>query len=232
VNGDDVSICDGTRDELSELALGILTGEERARVLAHLEGCERCANELAELAVVADRLMVEGPTAEPSAGFELRVLERIQGEPRRLSLMSRRGTRIGMALAAAAVALVAAFVSGRSIATTGPSRTVTNAIAPATEPNLHVAELTSAGHVRGDVYAFGTSGSWMLMTVQGMPAGSEVICEVTTASGKTVQLGSFWITSSGSGSWASGLPVRADQLRSAQVVTPAGTVLAKATFSA
>ena len=37
-----ISRCEDTEASLAELALGILPGDERARVLAHLEGCERC----------------------------------------------------------------------------------------------------------------------------------------------------------------------------------------------
>jgi anti-sigma factor RsiW len=217
------------RADLAELALGVLTGEERARALAHLEWCEECAAELASLAAVADLLSSTGPDAEPPAGFELRVLERIRGEqqirrPRRI--VSRR---LAAVAAAAAVLLAGAFVGSRMSHSSAPSQH--GALVPTTEPGLRVAELTSAGSSRGEVYAYGyaTNSPWLLMTVSGLPAGTEVTCEVTTRSGKTFTVGSFWLGSS-SGSWGSPLPVSPAQLASARVVTASGAVLARASF--
>ena len=38
--------CEEYGDELAELALGVLTGRDRARVLSHVDSCPRCAEEL------------------------------------------------------------------------------------------------------------------------------------------------------------------------------------------
>lgn len=217
-------------DELGELALGILTGEDRAGVLAHLEGCERCSTELGELTAVADRLTMDGPEADPPAGFELRVLERIQEQPRRPWLSSRRRTQAVMAVAAAALALLAAFAVGRATERRR-SPSPTRSAAPALGSGLRVAELTAAGKARGEVYAYSGRSPWLLVTVSDLPAGSSVTCEVTTASGTELRLGTFWLPS-GHGSWATGLPVAPGALRSAQVTAASGAVLARATFTA
>ena len=42
--------CEDVRELAPELALGLLTGEERAEALAHLEGCDGCRAEVASLA--------------------------------------------------------------------------------------------------------------------------------------------------------------------------------------
>lgn len=67
--------CDEVRAAAAELALGVLDGEERARVLAHARGCAACRAHLDELAVVAREILTAAPVHEPPPGFESRVLE-------------------------------------------------------------------------------------------------------------------------------------------------------------
>jgi anti-sigma-K factor RskA len=69
--------CDEFAEVASELALGVLTGRERARALAHLDGCEACREQVRELSMVGDELLALLPSAEPPAGFESRVLDRL-----------------------------------------------------------------------------------------------------------------------------------------------------------
>jgi hypothetical protein len=71
---DEQAICD---DSMAELALGILSGRERAAALVHLERCTTCQAETASLSVVADALLLAGPLADPPVGFDLRLVERI-----------------------------------------------------------------------------------------------------------------------------------------------------------
>jgi hypothetical protein len=73
---DDMS-CDEFAEVAAELALGVLTGRERARALAHLDGCESCREQVRELTMAQEELLALLPSAEPPAGFESRVLERI-----------------------------------------------------------------------------------------------------------------------------------------------------------
>jgi len=73
---DDMS-CDEFAGVAAELALGVLTGRERAAALAHLDGCESCREQVRELTMVQDELLALLPSQEPSAGFESRVLERL-----------------------------------------------------------------------------------------------------------------------------------------------------------
>jgi hypothetical protein len=73
---DDMS-CDEFAGVAAELALGVLTGRERGRALAHLDGCEPCREQVRELTMAQDELLALLPSAEPPAGFESRVLERI-----------------------------------------------------------------------------------------------------------------------------------------------------------
>ena len=73
---DDMS-CEEFAEVAAELALGVLTGRERARALAHLDGCESCREQVRELTMAQDELLALLPSAQPPAGFESRVLERI-----------------------------------------------------------------------------------------------------------------------------------------------------------
>jgi hypothetical protein len=80
MNTDDVSgtsPCGDTEASLAELALGILPGDGRGRVLAHLEGCERCRVEAEGLTTTADALLHLGPEIEPPFGLEVRLFDRL-----------------------------------------------------------------------------------------------------------------------------------------------------------
>ena len=69
--------CEAYGNELAELALGVLTGRERARVLSHVESCPRCADELELLSRTADTVVQAAPEMEPPLGFEVRLFERM-----------------------------------------------------------------------------------------------------------------------------------------------------------
>jgi hypothetical protein len=61
----------------AELALGVLTGRERAMAVAHLDTCDACREEVRQLMVTGEQLRELLPAAEPPAGFETRVLGRL-----------------------------------------------------------------------------------------------------------------------------------------------------------
>ncbi len=108
--------CAQLREVAPDVALGLLTGEERAAALAHLESCEACRAEVAGLAVTADEVLLAAPEATPPAGFADGVLARLAAKraddevvPAAVRVPHRRRRRVAVvALAAAAVALVVA----------------------------------------------------------------------------------------------------------------------------
>jgi hypothetical protein len=69
--------CAELADVAAELALGVLTGRERALAVAHLEKCDACREDVRQLMATGERLLELLPPAEPPAGFETRVLERL-----------------------------------------------------------------------------------------------------------------------------------------------------------
>ena len=82
--------CDEVRAAAPELALGMLDGEERARVLAHARGCPACRAHLDELAGVAQEILTAAPVHEPPPGFESRVLDALRAAARPRAARRRR----------------------------------------------------------------------------------------------------------------------------------------------
>ena len=84
--------CAQLHDVAAELALGVLTGRERATAIAHLDQCRACREEVRRLMAVGGLLPELLPPVEPPAGFETRVLQLLgvsaqsegQSEPRPL----------------------------------------------------------------------------------------------------------------------------------------------------
>jgi hypothetical protein len=69
--------CAELADVAAELALGVLTGRERAVAITHLDKCDACREDVRQLMVTGEQLVELLPPAEPPAGFETRVLERL-----------------------------------------------------------------------------------------------------------------------------------------------------------
>lgn len=94
--------CGATREQAAELALGVLSGAERAEVLLHVNGCAPCQAVVGELSEVADLLPLLAPEVEPPPGFEERVLAAARGDRWR---SIRRRVLVLAATAAAAASL-------------------------------------------------------------------------------------------------------------------------------
>lgn len=112
--------CPDVRELAPDIALGLLTGQERAAALAHLEECDACRAEVASLAVTADEILLAAPEAEPPPGFAEGVLARVAAErragdelpvaPVRPPAARRRRWRRPAVLAAAAVLVLVAGI--------------------------------------------------------------------------------------------------------------------------
>lgn len=103
--------CAQLEDLAAELALGTISGAERAAALDHLAGCAPCRNLVDQLARAADSLLLLAPETEPPPGFESRVLSRMRvAASPVISLASRRRRRALVGVAA--VALVAGLSVG------------------------------------------------------------------------------------------------------------------------
>ncbi len=79
------------RDRVALYALGGMREAEASDFEKHLDACDACRKEVAELRPVVDGLALAAPEAEPPAGLRRRVLERVRSNPFTLLLESERG---------------------------------------------------------------------------------------------------------------------------------------------
>lgn len=213
--------CLGVREELTELALGTLGGFDRSVVLAHVQGCPSCREEVGRLSAAADSVLDLAPEVEPPAGFETRLFERMGVGRRRRRLPSR--TRwVALAVVGALSATGLGLGLGLGIAGT-PTASL--------EPAPIVANLTADHTVKGQLYLAPGHPGWMFMSVHGVHAVGDVSCRLEISDGQALTVGSFYL-SGGSGSWVYQLPVPVDQVRAAWLVDGTGTTLATARLRA
>lgn len=216
--------CDAYADDLAELALGALTGRARAQALSHVESCPRCAEDLEQLSRVADTVVQVAPDVEPPVGFEVRLFERmgVAGPRRRRRIRPSLWVPAGVAAAAAALAL-------------GLSLTLTSSPAPTATAQGHhqkatiSADLVENGVAVGHVVAFGGNQPWMSMMLADSTARGTVDCIVVTKDGVTHHVGTF-VAQRGYGAWIAPLHVNPAHIRTAEVVSPSGTVIATASL--
>jgi hypothetical protein len=176
-----MSGCHDVRPLLPEAALGLLAGNERAAVLAHVDDCASCCELMHELSAITDDLVLLAPNGEPPPGFEQAVLARIS--PRR----PRRRWPVAVGAIAAALLAVVAFAAGRFA---GESRS----------PVEEVTMRAPSGKVVGDAYLHGDDPTWVFVAVPGWTdTSNEYRLRVTYADGTTTEV-------RGSGSWGTVLP--------------------------
>jgi hypothetical protein len=217
--------CPDYAADLSELALGVLPGRERARALSHVESCPRCAEELEQLSRAADAVVQVAPEVEPPLGFEVRLFERmgVADVPRR----TRRRAPRWVAGALAAAAAVAALVVGLTLGLSSPTPPAQHAAGPAS--HVSVATFFENGASVGHVVTHRGVDPWMSMMLADSSARGTVDCVVVTRDGVKHWVGSF-TAKNGYGAWLAPLHVDPKDLRAAQLVSPSGTVIAAATL--
>jgi hypothetical protein len=224
----DDTICEQFADNLAELALGILTGRERAATLAHVESCGQCADELDHLSRASDAVLSMAPEVEPPLGFEVRLLSRMRndkvGSPRHVP------HRWLLACAAAVVALAAGLGIGLSTGSSPPSAKVATQAHPTSSKPVLTASLIEDGSRVGGVSLYGGSTPVLTMQLAESSVHGTVTCEIVTDNGATHKLGTFRVTS-GYGAWAAPLGVSPSDVRVAQLVSPDGATIATATLA-
>ena len=243
--------CAEFADVAAELALGVLTGRERARALAHLDWCDTCRENVRQLTVTGEELVGLLPAIEPPAGFETRVMERLglatpaPAPVRQLSPARRFGRNLTgwvaggwmggagpgrprrlLAAAAAAVAVIVAGLGGWGL------RAATSS--PPAFPLSSAALLTASHQTAGKIYFYDSGSRWLHMSVNigpgsGAAGNGTVLCQVEGADGHITTIGSFRLTG-GYGYWGSPDPATNGPLTGARIVTPTGAILATATF--
>jgi hypothetical protein len=226
--------CAEFSDSAAELALGVLTGRERAEALAHLDHCEACREHVRQLTITGEQMLGLLPAAEPPAGFEIRVMDRLGlTVPAPQPVRHRRQRRAWghgfsprrvLAAAAILVAVIGAGLGGWGLHA---------ATAPAESSALSSGTLVAASDHDsvGKVFVYHGESQWMYMTVDLESGNGTVICQLVGADGHVTTVGSFQL-SDGYGSWASPAPTVDGTPAGARLVTTDGQVLATATFAA
>jgi hypothetical protein len=212
--------CEATRDLAPELALGLVTGRERAAAFAHLDGCPACRAHVEGLTSVHDALSALPPAQDPPAGFESRVLARL---PRPHPRPRRRRTYALVAVMAAA--LLGAGWAGGVVATAPPAAVATAA------PVLRVADVVADGRRIGEAFVHPGSPAWLYMylDLDRPPAAVPVTCTLVHADGTRSVAGTLTLTG-GDAYW--GGPLDTDLLASVQVTDRRGAVVAAASIGA
>ena len=235
--------CDELAGVAAELALGALTGRERADALAHLDRCEACRENVRRLTMTGEELFGLLPTCEPPPGFEIGVMTRIgliapsPAAGRRIGRMFHRGgnaggqtgrgwagaTRRMLAVAAVTLAVVGAGLAG--------GWGLRFAASPPARSPLSSAPLTSASHrAVGKIYVYDGSPGWLYMSVDLGSGNETVACRVAGAEGHVTTVGSFRLAG-GYGAWGGPDPGDDSLLTRAWLVSADGTVLATASFA-
>lgn len=240
--------CDELADVAAELALGVLTGRERAQAIEHLDRCDACREHVRQLALTGEELLGLLPGIEPPAGFETRVMDRLGSSGRRRPriaaehrLRPAREHRLGpagkrpsrtrrmLAVAAVALAVVAVGLGGWGLRGVTPSSSGAGGTG---KSSVYTASLiTASHHTAGSVYLYDGQPGWLYMSVRVGSGNGAVVCQLVSRDGHTTTVGSFWLTG-GYGYWGSPDHVDPDSVASARLITANGKVLATATFRA
>jgi hypothetical protein len=219
--------CEDLRAMAAELALGIASGDERARALDHLAGCPACRRHLEDLSSLADELLLLAPAQEPPAGFESRVLGEVGPRDHR-----RRRPLIAVAAAAAAALATAAGLWLALRDDLEVADRYQETLAVANGEYLAAEPLSAPGGGRaGTVFGYQGEPSWVLVTVdtsRRLPAGRYDV-EVITSQGKRDGVGPIRIRD-GEGAVGGSIPVEFHDVSEVRLLGPGRGDVLQATF--
>lgn len=213
---DETRECEGA-EATAELALGLLTGVDRAEALAHLGQCAPCRAEVEQFADIADRLLLVGPRAEPPPGFEsdvLAAMEHVRPGSRRVR--RRRGAILPLASAAASALILLG---------------VAWSLAPGSRHELSVdaAMVTPSGRDVGQVRLQEGDPPWVLISVPGWKRWDAEVGQpldyrlrVRLADGTQVEMRDVEL--SASGEWGATASFEPSQVRRVAITDASGRV--------
>lgn len=211
--------CVQLADSAPELALGVLTGRERAEALEHLDTCNSCRQLVNSLSGVTDELLSGfAPSVEPSAGFEDRVLAAMTTAPVSSRSTGRRRVLAGLAVAACIALLIGVLV----------------AIIPTPRPAVTAAEMrTPNGETVGWIYVDRGQPTNLYMTLPGWSdqldrygsAATSYSLHLATRSGDSQVLP---VSLDSGAAWKATIDIDSDSITSAALVDDRGHVWCQA----
>jgi hypothetical protein len=218
---------DALHANAAELALGLLSGGERAEALAHLDGCQSCRTLVEDLSDVADGLLLLAPEHEPPAGFESAVLARVGERPAR---RRRRWLLPAVAAVVAAILGVSGFVAGRQRQGSRLDREYADALKQLGGQALAAATLVDAGGTRaGQLFLYQGRTSWLFVTVADPQAAGTYAIELLWEDGHRSRIPGL-VVQGGRGSLGATTTLRLRDLRGVAVVDSAGTAVYRGRF--
>jgi hypothetical protein len=207
----------------AELALGTVSGAERAGALDHLARCAACRELVEQLARAADGLLLLAPVVEPPPGFESKVLARMRVAP--VQEFRPPGRRRRLVVGVAAVALVAAM-SGAGVAWLAAEDD-----RPVDIRTVLVADEQGQWTCRAVVY--GDNPTWLVVSLDRVDGSNNSYSVETLHEGspEPVAVGTFTLQS-GHGTFARALELGRGELESVRVLDAGGRVRYTMTFEA
>jgi hypothetical protein len=204
-------------DLLLALALDDLADPDRRWVMRHLATCHRCRNQYDDLSATIERTLPAAPVAEPSPGFDQRVLEALgfgAEVPERNRLRPTRWRMLAAGVAAGlVVGLGGGYFLGRSQDSTSESQLA--------EHSTRL--LTANGEQVGTVTRSWLEGKQVLVVeITNGPVGVHYRCRMVLASGNTVAGEDWTLDTRGGGTWVMRAP--AEGLVAVELVTDRGDV--------
>lgn len=175
-------------DELIALALGDLRPGQASK-LRHLNVCQTCRSAYDELSATIDAVLPAAPSLAPPAGFDARMLDRLEiRAPER-----GRSYRIPLLVAAAAVI-------GLCLGAVGANALLDNETTTASDRGASL--VTAGGSTVGTVEPSQSGGHRVvvLQVTDGRP-GAHYTCRVRHKDGTVLDAGNWWIPPSGRATW-------------------------------
>lgn len=202
--------CPDVRALAPDVALDLLSGDERAAALEHLGSCASCRLEVEELSSVADSLLALTPAVPPPPGFEAGVLARMEvatPEPRPSAGRRRRWR------APALVAACAALGAGILLAVPRD----------ADDGVRRASFVTADGSDAGEVVLTDGDPDNMMCTIDDPRFTGAYTIGLVLDDGTRREVGAFEVDGDRY-TWGTPLPVDADRVRSIEVRSPDGVV--------
>ena len=212
--------CAELEELAAELALGPVSGAERASALDHLARCASCRDMVDQLSRVADCMLLLAPVAEPPPGFESKVLAGMGVAPvRELRPTRRRRLLVGIA----AAALVAGLSTAGATWLEGESKRpveVRTALAADNE-----------GRWRCRAVVYGEKPTWLVVSLDRVDGSnnSYSVEAIHAGSSTPVPVGSLALEQ-GHGTLARPLDLPAGDLRSVRVLDGGGRLRYEMSF--